>query len=217
MQNYDLTTPAGKQAFELWVTQTARNEINSYIKQVLFDRNAMPLELPQTNVGSFYSFQNQSLASTTTSKAITFDTSDSFNSGVRIVDNSKITVSESGIYNIMWSGQFVSSNTSIHNATVWARINGVDVTGSSGHVSIPNKHGGVNGTLIQAWNYFFSLDAGDYVELWWSVDSTDVILETIAAGTSPTRPSAASVILTVNTVNDTSTRVDRLEQAVFRR
>lgn len=37
---YDLTTPGGQQAFEKWVTMLIRNEVNSYVRQVLFDRNA---------------------------------------------------------------------------------------------------------------------------------------------------------------------------------
>lgn len=40
MPDFDLTTTAGRQAFEKWVTVTIRNEINSYVRQVLFDRNA---------------------------------------------------------------------------------------------------------------------------------------------------------------------------------
>ena len=40
MQTYDLTSAAGQQAFERWVTELIRNEINSYVRQVLFDRNA---------------------------------------------------------------------------------------------------------------------------------------------------------------------------------
>lgn len=46
MQDYDLTTPEGKQAFERWVTQLIRNEVNSYIQQVLFDRNATNITTP---------------------------------------------------------------------------------------------------------------------------------------------------------------------------
>ena len=40
MRDYDLTKPADKQAFEAWIVSVVRNEINSYVKQVLFDRNA---------------------------------------------------------------------------------------------------------------------------------------------------------------------------------
>lgn len=44
MPNYDLTTPGGQQEFQRWVTELIRNEVNSYIKQVLFDRNAQYID-----------------------------------------------------------------------------------------------------------------------------------------------------------------------------
>jgi hypothetical protein len=49
MQDYDLTTPAGKQAFQRWVTELIRNEINSYVEQVLFQRNATNITVPTTS------------------------------------------------------------------------------------------------------------------------------------------------------------------------
>lgn len=44
MPNYDLTTASGQQEFQRWVTELIRNEVNSYIKQVLFDRNAQYID-----------------------------------------------------------------------------------------------------------------------------------------------------------------------------
>jgi hypothetical protein len=49
MQDYDLTTPQGKQAFQRWVTEIIRNEINSYVEQVLFQRNATNITTPTTS------------------------------------------------------------------------------------------------------------------------------------------------------------------------
>jgi putative aminopeptidase FrvX len=40
MRDYDLTTAAGRQGFERFIVELIRNEINSYAKQVLFDRNS---------------------------------------------------------------------------------------------------------------------------------------------------------------------------------
>jgi hypothetical protein len=59
MQDYDLTTPAGKQAFQRWMTELIRNEINSYVEQVLFQRNATNVTVPTTSdtnpaTGSLY-------------------------------------------------------------------------------------------------------------------------------------------------------------------
>lgn len=33
--DFDLTTPQGKQAFAQWIIMFIRNEINSYVRQVL--------------------------------------------------------------------------------------------------------------------------------------------------------------------------------------
>lgn len=35
MPDFDLTTAAGKQAFQSWVTNLIRNEVNSYTRQVI--------------------------------------------------------------------------------------------------------------------------------------------------------------------------------------
>ena len=35
MPDFDLSTPAGKQAFQAWVTNLVRNEVNSYVRQVI--------------------------------------------------------------------------------------------------------------------------------------------------------------------------------------
>ena len=35
MPDFDLSTAAGKQAFQAWVTNIIRNEVNSYVRQVI--------------------------------------------------------------------------------------------------------------------------------------------------------------------------------------
>lgn len=40
MQQYDLSTAQGQQEFQRWITELIRKEINSYVRQVLFDRNS---------------------------------------------------------------------------------------------------------------------------------------------------------------------------------
>jgi hypothetical protein len=48
MRNFDLTTSAGQQAFERYIVELIRNEINSYAKQVLFDRTSTAYVEPST-------------------------------------------------------------------------------------------------------------------------------------------------------------------------
>jgi hypothetical protein len=114
---------------------------------------------------------------------------------------SQITVAQAGIYNLQWSGQFVNTAAQIHEISVWLRLNGVDVVGSTGRVSINAKHGAFDGGALPAWNYFVQLQANEYVELWWSTPDTAAYLTSYAAGTSPTRPTTASVIATLSFVS----------------
>lgn len=49
MFNYDLTTDKGQQDFQRWVTSVIRNEVNSIVRQVLFERNTTNITNPTTN------------------------------------------------------------------------------------------------------------------------------------------------------------------------
>ena len=114
---------------------------------------------------------------------------------------SKITVAQTGIYNLQWSGQFVNVAAQIHEISVWLRKNDTDVVGSTGRVSINAKHGAFDGGGIISWNYFVELQANEYVELWWSTPDVDTYITSYVAGTSPTRPTTASVIATLSFVS----------------
>jgi hypothetical protein len=114
---------------------------------------------------------------------------------------SKIGVTTPGVYNLQWSGQFVNLAAAIHEISVWLRKNATDVVGSAGTVSVNAKHGAFDGGAIVSWNYLVSLNVGDYVELWWSTPDVDAYLTSYAAGTTPTRPTTASVIATLTFVS----------------
>ena len=114
---------------------------------------------------------------------------------------SEITVAQAGIYNLQWSGQFVNEAAAIHEVSVWLRKNGTDIVGSAGRVSINAKHGAFDGGGIIGWNYFVELQANEYVELWWSTPDVAAYITAYAAGTSPTRPTTASVIATLTFVS----------------
>jgi hypothetical protein len=116
---------------------------------------------------------------------------------------SKIVVATTSIYNLQWSGQFVNEDAAIHEVSVWLRKNGTDVVGSAGQVSVNARRGAFDGGFIASWNYLVSLTAGEYVELWWSTPDVDSYLIAYAAGTSPTRPTTASVIATMTFVSNT--------------
>ena len=114
---------------------------------------------------------------------------------------SKITVAQAGIYNLQWSGQFINTAAAIHEVSVWLRLNGANVPGSTGRVSINAKHGAFDGGGISAWNYFVQLQASEYVELWWSTPDVHAYITSYGAGASPTRPITSSVIATLTFVS----------------
>jgi hypothetical protein len=153
--------------------------------------------------GAFQSVVDQTLAAANTAYAMTLDTTD-YSNGVTISNSSRINVKNAGVYNFQWSGQFQNTDTQEHDASVWLRKNGTNIVGSTGFIGIPSSHGGIDGHIVVGWNYFLELAANDYIELYWSAPSTQVSLQFYAAGTSPTRPTTASLIATMNLVSPNS-------------
>jgi len=150
--------------------------------------------------GAFQSLADQTIATANTAYAMTLDTTD-YSNGVTISNSSRMNVKNTGVYNLQWSAQFVNTDSQLQDVSVWLRKNGTDIVGSTGFISVPNSHGGVNGHSIVGWNYFLELAANDYIEIWWSATSTTVSLQFIPTQTSPTRPSTASLITTMNFVS----------------
>lgn len=123
--------------------------------------------------------------------------------GVSVISNSRITFRHKGLYNIQWSGQFVNTDNAPHDVSVWLRKNGVDpgVLGSTGFISLAaRKNPSEFAHTISSWNYVFSVEKNDYYEFMWSTTSTTVSIQTLPVGTGPTRPSTASLIVTVTPV-----------------
>lgn len=151
--------------------------------------------------GAWQTDTTQTAAASDTGYAMRFEVADVTPNGISIANDlsgnpTRITFANTGIYNIQFSSQFQNSDTQLNDVTIWLRLNGIDVLGSAGFVSVPNKHGGIDGHTIVAWNYVIEAIAGQYYELIWSTTNhTNVKMQFYAAGSPP--PSAASVILTI--------------------
>ena len=146
--------------------------------------------------GSFWDSTVQTVTSTTTAYVININSSDGHD-GVTVEGGNKITFANKAVYNVACSIQVTNTDTAIQDATFWYRKNGVDVANSGSRVSVPNSHGGAAGDLIFYVDLTIQANASDYVQLVWCSTSTQLSLNTIAAGTSPTRPACPSVIVTV--------------------
>jgi hypothetical protein len=171
------------------------NQIRNSFSEIMGNAGGRYLAFPY---GAFSSDQDQTaLANTAT--LMTFNTTD-FANGVRI-NNSEIIVEYAGIYNLQFSAQFVNTDTAFQDVYIWLRQNGVDITGSTGFVSVPNRHAGTDGHAIIGWNYFLNMAAGDHVEIYWSVPNVAVTIQHLAASGTPTKPSTQSVVATLSFVS----------------
>lgn len=151
-----------------------------------------PLPLKRTRYGQFYDTTTQVAAAINTATAITFNTTD-LSKGVTIGSpTSRVVVDSEGIYNFQTSIQLDSTVATAEEFYLWFRVNGVDVANSASQVRIQ----GNNAEVFLAMNLFFSLKAGDYVELMFSVSNTGVQL--LASGAVAPHPGIPSIILTVS-------------------
>lgn len=178
-----------------------RISVNSKIILIPFSAAAFTDSTPY---GAFQDSTDQSAASITSAYAVKFNTTD-FSHGVSVVSNSQLTVKSYGIYNIQFSFQINNTDTQIHDIDIWFRKNGTDVPNSNSKFSIPNSHGGVDGHLVAAMNFWIEMNANDYTEIMWRTSSTLVTIEQLPTQTSPSRPATPSAIVTVNYVSSNGT------------
>ena len=143
-----------------------------------------------------------------TATQITFDQND-FLSACTNDGTDGISVTCPGVYNYQFSVQFANTDTQIHAAWIWLRVNGVDVLGTGSRFDVPNKHGSSDGYLIAACNFYVQLAASDTVEMWAAVSqayipavSDGVYMEAYPVQTSPfPMPSIPSVVATLTFVS----------------
>lgn len=115
--------------------------------------------------------------------------------------DSMITVNQSGVYNIQFSAQFTNPDSQAHDVDVWFTKNDATIPSSNSVFTVPSSHGGINGRLIASLNFMVYLNVGDYIEIVWHTNDSNVYIQGIPEQTSPLRPAAPSVIATVNYVS----------------
>lgn len=173
------------------------NQIDNIVRQLTTSTDTSGLRVPY---GAFSDFTSQTTtANTATLMALSVT---DFSNDVTLATSSKITVANAGIYNLQFSAQLQSLNNAPQDVYIWLKQNGTDITGSTGRVGLPaRKNPGDPFHDIKGWNYFLSMNANDYVQIYWSTTDVDVTIQTYAASGSPTKPSTASVVATMSFVS----------------
>jgi hypothetical protein len=151
-----------------------------------------------TNYGSFYDTTTQTTGANTATVMLFSNTG--LVDGVTLSGGSLIYLPATGVYNIQFSAQLANSAAQDYQTSIWIRKNNVDIANSCTDITVPAKTGSVNGYSVAAWNFMDSFTAGQYFQLIWSTPNTGVYIEALGTRTTPTRPAAPSIILTVNQV-----------------
>lgn len=173
------------------------NQLDKILGQLQTSSGGAGVRLPY---GAFSDFTDQT-TTVNTATLMGLSVTD-FTNEVSLQTGSKITVSNAGIYNLQFSAQFQNLDNAPQDAFIWLKQNDVDITGSTGLVGMPaRKSAGVPFHDIKGWNYYLSMNAGDYIQIYWSTTSADVTIQTYAASGTPTKPSTASVVATLSFVS----------------
>jgi len=176
------------------------NQIDGLTGALLGESGGRYLRLPY---GAFSSGVDQTTTANTAT-LMTLDTTD-FSNDVSI-SSSKITVANAGIYNLQFSVQLENTDNASQDVFIWLKQNGVDITGSTGIIGMPARKGvGDPFHAIYGWNYFVSMTAGQYIEIYWSTTNAAVTIQYYPASASPTKPATQSVVATLSFVSALST------------
>ena len=171
-------------------------EINNLLNELETGGGGSVLSFPY---GAFSSSITQSTTANTAT-LMTLNTTD-FSNQVSI-SSSKITAAIAGIYNLQFSAQIQNLDNAPQDVYIWLRQNGTDIVGSTGVVGMPaSKNPADPSHDIKGWNYFVSLNAGDYIEIYWSTTNASVTIPYYAASGTPTKPATQSVVATLTFVS----------------
>jgi hypothetical protein len=150
----------------------------------------------QFNYGQFSSTETQS-GSADTAYSATFNTTD-FSQGVSLVSGSRITIANTGLYNIQFSSQLHTTANQAVDFSIWFAMTGSNIANSNTDFTIEKINGG--GYQVAALNFLTRIASGSYVELKYSKTTAQGQLLAQGIRSTPTRPATPSVIVTVTQI-----------------
>ncbi len=150
----------------------------------------------QFNYGQFSSTETQS-GSADTAYSMTFNTTD-FSDGVSLVSGSRITIANTGIYNIQFSSQLHTTANQAVDFSIWFAMTGSDIANSNTDFTVEKIAGG--GYAVAALNFLTQIASGSYIELKYSKTTLEGQLQAKGPQITPSRPATPSVIVTVTQV-----------------
>jgi len=151
--------------------------------------------------GNFYDDQDQPFVTPGTAQIVGIN-SDNGSVGFSLSGTGTVVIANPGTYTMIYSIQLKNIDNAIHYADIWLKYNGSDYPDSTTRFHVPaRKNASEFGYAVATVNFVgTSVAPGDYVELWWHADSTQVSIEYLPAGVAPVHPATPSVIATFTQV-----------------
>jgi hypothetical protein len=165
------------------------NRITDSLNAILGTNGGQYIDRPN---GLFFSITDQPIVSVNVAQAIDVPL-EYLNNAVRVNSgtDSRIYVDIGGIYNFQFSGQLLSGSASSKQVYIWINRNNIDIGYSTHQYTVA----GSGNHLNISWNFSIDLAAGEYIEMRWSSDSTDMKLEAkTATAPHPGMPSAVMAV-----------------------
>ena len=149
------------------------------------------------NYGQFSDTTTQT-GSANTAYSMKFNTTD-FALGVSMVSGSRITVENTGIYNLQFSAQIGNTANTAIDYDIWFAYTGSNISNSNTQNTI-TKAPGTIGRQVAAWNIAIPISASDYIEIKWSSNASTCELQSNPTQSAPSRPAIPSVIATLTQI-----------------
>ena len=149
--------------------------------------------------GSFYSTQDQSIATSGSAQLVTLNSTQASNK-IALSGSGAIEMDYNGAYHFTYTAQVTNADNVIHYAYFWVKYNGVDYPNSTSVVAVPaRKNASTPTTMPVTVNLLdVAVNDGDKIELYWRGDSTLLSLDyNTYGGTIPAAPSVRATIKAV--------------------
>jgi hypothetical protein len=167
--------------------------INAFDNLVSTNDGGKFLYMPR---GLFYSTVDQTATLANTGYPVEFENT-YIGNGISIggTDNTRITATDDGVYNFQVTLQLEHNNSSAAVLWTWINKNGTDQPYGGQKNTIKG-----NDDVAVHWNFSIDLTAGQYIEMYWATDDTQLNLHTEAA-TTP-HPGLPSAVVAVSFVSN---------------
>ncbi len=146
---------------------------------------------------SAFDTTTQTNAGATYANTFTYNTVVESN-GISVQNSSEIHFDYAGVYNLQFSAQVDKTDSGNDEIEIWLSQNGSNLSWSTTKVELA----GNNAEYVAAWNFFVTVDDGDYVQLLWHSNDTDMRILAVATQSNPSRPAIPSIILTAQQVSN---------------